>query len=784
MRKRADRTARVAEARWGNRLNILTLEAVVLFAIACFCIGRRNARLHEPFAWIYYVFFVSGIPALVYQIVWERALFNIYGVNIESVTVVVSTFMLGLGLGSLAGGYLSRIRGLPLLALFGVAEVCSATYGAASLPLIHLVAAHSAGASLGTTALISFGLLLIPTMLMGSTLPLLAEYSVRFSHNVGRSLGMLYFVNTLGSAAACFLAAGVTMPVLGQSGTITLAAALNATVGLSVLAVHFARRQARGADVSLEPSLASSVASEPQAGLLKVPHAAVMVAMAGFIALGYEVLWYRLYSFWSGSNAKTFASLLGAYLAGVAVGGLFAHDLTSRTDRVRNTKQYLRLIGAFVMVANLVGFLVGPALGFAAEHEAPPLVTLLLVVAAALLGSAFPLICHVSVASDSRTGWDLSLLYFSNIAGAALGSFLVGFVLMNWWGAQQLSVFLLTMGVALGFAILLVSAPGRRQLALTAAGAMAIFAAILSLQTPLFAGLYERMLFRNEYHDGIRFQRLVENRAGVIAVTDDDTVFGGGAYDGRFNTDLVHDSNGLFRIFQLSSFHPAPKDVLMIGLASGSWGQVLVNHPQLHSLTVVEINPGYLELISQFPQVASLLKNPKVKIVTDDGRRWLMENPERKFNVIVTNTTFNWREHASNLLSVEYLRLVRRHLKSGGVYFYNTTSSPEVFLTGTTVFPYGMRVGNALALSDTPIEIDTERLRATLLAYKIDDRPVFDLSRAQDAMRFQEMLDMTHRFGTSQDLAHPTVELADSLRARFRGARIITDDNMGTEWSH
>ncbi|HVN29684.1 MAG TPA: hypothetical protein VMT64_14400, partial [Candidatus Binataceae bacterium] len=97
-------------------MNIFTVEAVLLFAIACFCISRRNARSRESFVWVYYVFFFSGIPALSYQIVWERALFTVYGVNVESVTVVVSTFMLGLGLGSLAGGYLSRIRGLPLLA--------------------------------------------------------------------------------------------------------------------------------------------------------------------------------------------------------------------------------------------------------------------------------------------------------------------------------------------------------------------------------------------------------------------------------------------------------------------------------------------------------------------------------------------------------------------------------------------------------------------------------------------------------------------------------------------
>src|SRR5437868_8144302 len=90
--------------------------------------------------WLYLMFFLSGFPALIYQIVWQRTLFAIYGVNIESVTVVVSAFMLGLGLGSLAGGRISRSPTAPLLLLFGGIELGIAAYGVASLPVFHAVA--------------------------------------------------------------------------------------------------------------------------------------------------------------------------------------------------------------------------------------------------------------------------------------------------------------------------------------------------------------------------------------------------------------------------------------------------------------------------------------------------------------------------------------------------------------------------------------------------------------------------------------------------------------------
>src|SRR4029079_1121738 len=100
---------------------------------------------------------------------------------------------------------------------------------------------------------------------------------------------------------------------------------------------------------------------------------------------------------------------------------------------------------------------------------------------------------------------------------------------------------------------------------------------------------------------------------------------------------------------------------------------------------------------------ASLLSNPKVKIVTDDGRRWLRADPGRKFDAIVSNTTFYFRASASNLLSTDFLNVIRGHLNRGGVFFYNTTGSPRVQRTGCLPFPYRARVAQYTCGSDTPI---------------------------------------------------------------------------------
>jgi len=101
-----------------------------------------------------------------------------------------------------------------------------------------------------------------------------------------------------------------------------------------------------------------------------------------------------------------------------------------------------------------------------------------------------------------------------------------------------------------------------------------------------------------------------------------------------------------------------------------------------------------------------MLQNPQVRIDVDDGRRWLMRNPGHKLGVILMNTSYRWRSNMSNLPSLEFLQLVRRHLNPAGVHLYNTTGSKEAMLTGVSAFPFGMRLANFMAVSDTPLQLD------------------------------------------------------------------------------
>jgi spermidine synthase len=187
---------------------------------------------------LYVIFVVSGFAALLYQVVWQRTLFAIYGINIESVTVIVTAFMLGLGLGSLLGGSLSRDAKRPALLLFSLVELSIGIYGFLSLGLFRWVGSFTLGAPALVTFVIAFALVLLPTVLMGATLPLLVAHAVRISGNVGRSVGVLYFVNTLGSALASAVAVFVLLGNLGQKGTVAVAACLNLMVSALAFLQH------------------------------------------------------------------------------------------------------------------------------------------------------------------------------------------------------------------------------------------------------------------------------------------------------------------------------------------------------------------------------------------------------------------------------------------------------------------------------------------------------------------------------------------------------------------
>ena len=739
--------------------------------------AKRSERLAQWTRVLCVLFFFSGFPALIYQLTWQRQLFLIFGVNIESVTIVVTAFMLGLGLGSLAGGWLSKRPGIPPLPLLAAIELMTGAFGVVSLSIFDKAGEWMIGLSLPATAAGSLALVIVPTLLMGATLPVLVSHLVRRSGNIGSAVGLLYYVNTLGAGAACLASAVLLFPFLGMSGSIYVAAAINLTVAIGALAAHWL--DGRNPEAAVPATSAFPERRGPGLGLAKV---AALAAAGGFVSLSYEIFFFRTVSYATGSSATAFAVTLSAFLVGIASGSRQAGEYCETSSRAAIMR---RMVDTLLM-ASLAGILFLPLLNALAwlDSGIVGVAVLMVYLVARFWGSLLPYLAEVSIACDSRAGMRTAMLYLANILGSAAGSVLTGFVLMNYLGLVAIDAALALAGI--GCVLLLVVTVDiplreKRQRAALAA----VFGIVAAIAIPRLSGDVLENLQAKEVPGANSFTEVVENRSGIITVVDHSIVFGNGMYDGRFNTGLVHDINGIVRPFALSLFHPAPRDVLMIGLATGSWAQVLANNPDVASLTIVEINPGYLTLIAHAPEVASVLNNPKVKIIIDDGRRWLRAHPNRHFDAVVSNTTWYFRASVTNLLSVEFLDLVRHHLNPGGIFFYNTTSSDRVQRTACLTFAHGARFTNHMVVSDTPIAWDFQRWRRTLASYRIDGRPVFDPARDQDRAELDRLVSWQSSLapGSARTLDRPIEPCADVL-ARTAGKLAVTDDNMGSEWLH
>lgn len=504
-----------------------------------------------------------------------------------------------------------------------------------------------------------------------------------------------------------------------------------------------------------------------------------VAAASGFVALSYEILWYRVIAFASWGLPGAFGMLLAAYLFGLALGSKISGWFCKDGSKTGDPRQLRPLVG-FVFLANLAAWLIAPAFAYSAKLTDWRLPLAGVAVSAALLGSILPLVSHFGIAPDDRAGQKLSYVYLANIVGSAAGSLITGFVFMDRWPIATIGLVLAMSGVALtavlaGFSATTTKGRGILMLALGAAS-IALFAT----NGKVYDRIYERLLYKSKLEPDTRFAEVIETKSGVITVTQDGTVYGGGAYDGRFNTSIVYDRNGILRAYGIGAMHPKPRRVLMIGLASGSWATVVSHLPGVEHLKVVEINPGYLKLVAGHDEVKGLLTDPRVEMVIDDGRRWLHRHPDERFDVIVMNTTWHWRAHITNLLSVEFMELARAHLSPGGIFYFNTTSSQDVQKTAATVFPYAMRVYNFMAVSDAPLVFDKARWHKTLTDFAIDGQPTVDTSTPEGQRLFEDLYAYADTIR-----AEPTdhgLEARDRILARTQAARVVTDDNMVPEW--
>ena len=405
---------------------------------------------------------------------------------------------------------------------------------------------------------------------------------------------------------------------------------------------------------------------------------ALLSFACGFASLSLEILWVRLYSFAKLSTPAAFGFVLMAYLLGIALG---AHAGARACRRANSDAELWRYSIAALWLSALLT-LVLPVLFVASTSDwlhSAVLDLLLMAAASSVLAFVFPIAHHLGTQNlVGQQGRRFALVYTSNVAGAALGPLVTGYVLLHSLSLQQsfLVICAVQCAAAVFFTLALKAKPRY--------GVLAGVGTLLALGGALASTLHDpHALVQSVNQTGARAGTVIENRHGIITIFPEagegDAVFGGNVYDGRTNLSPEINSNGLERPLLMAALQPQPRRVLMVGLSIGTWLALVNEFPGVEQVDVVEINPGYLQAAQAYPAQARALQDPRVNVVVDDARRWLRQHPDKQYDLIIMNTTWHWRANSSLLLSTEFLQLMQSHMAPGAVLAYNATGSADAF---------------------------------------------------------------------------------------------------------
>jgi len=689
------------------------------------------------------LFLISGAAGLVYQIVWERLLELFFGVTMVSVTLIVAAFMAGLGLGSLLGGRLAK-QVKNTLFVYGLLELGIAAFGLVSQPLIFWIGQKTAGTPYVFVFLISFAILLVPTTLMGMTLPLLTQSFVHRVETSGGVIGILYGINTLGAAFGTVLAGYVLIGLYGFDGTTYIAVALNAIVGF--LAVILARWQGR----TVQPPEDETAGAKPafQWGYTTILISSFLV---GFIGLGFEMLWIRILHIVNKNTAYSFPSILFIFLLGLALGGYIFGRAADRSKNPVLLFCKIEIAGAILAAFTLLAFWWSlpynpPWIRDFVETQTPALpfvkvghdllfskrlllsnlwdyflpILILVLPASLLQGGGLPVLDRIAIHNPSLAGRRVGDIHLANIVGSVTGTLVISFILLpgigSEWTLKLLALLTASFSVFYFIAKSRTGRTGKDTTQLAGFGFVLLIGIIL---TPGKGGFYTRL-----YETSMDAEAVIsESGDSVLALTFDagtDRQSGYFWIGGEVNS--LFPPKGLYENRALACAGASePKRVLVIGFGGGYTTMFFKAIPSVDEIVVVELLGGINPFLSANQESAQVtLADPRITYIVDDGRRYLNANPDQKFDLITIDPL---REHTAghnNLYSEEAMGLYLEHLSPGGVLCAWTKDDRIVPNTIARVFPYADHFKIELVIaSNAPLTYNRDYMDEIADDYKV-----------------------------------------------------------------
>jgi hypothetical protein len=665
------------------------------------------------------LFCASGAAALVYQVAWQRLLALETGVGAPSVATIVAAFMLGLGLGSAWGGALSaRLSSRRALLAFALLELVIAAFACASPWLYYELLYRRAGflyASLWTGALAHLLALLLPTTLMGMSLPFLVRALVREGETKSATIGYLYAINVVGAALGALLAPWVLLRLFGIDGAVRTAAAANLAAGTGALVL---RTLLPAEDAAAQPALPTT-ATGPQPSLGNL---LLLYALSGFCSLSLEIVWFRIVDVAVKSTAFTFGSVLGLYLLGLALGTLAGVALVERLDDPLRAflLSQCGVLGVSAAAATLLVWLPGdlPLLrwyqaywpsyeGFqlGLEWNLGAVARLYLLFPAALyalptmlMGFSF-VVLQQAVQDDVRlAGHRVGSLQAANISGGVLGSLGTGLLLLTWLGSAG------TLRLLVACGLVFAAAGMRRYGGRSVFAAVAAALALLCVLGPTQEQLWKRL---HASADAI----LAEDATSVVAVTP-----AAGRHQVMVNGKGISwlPFGGVHSVIGAAPaiIHPAPVALAIIGLGSGDTAWAAACRRETWDVDVFEVSGPQTAVLRRFlaahplPELRQLLADPRIRIEVADGRNAL-ERREARYDLIEADPLPPGSAGSGNLYSIEFFSSCARRLKPGGV-MCSWSPTPRVYTTFTRVFPHVLELTHGefqyLVGSNQPLE--------------------------------------------------------------------------------
>lgn len=699
--------------------------------------------------------FISGFTGLVYELTWAKRLANLLGNSGQAHAIVLATFMGGLACGAWLFGRAAdrsqrplRLYGLLELGVGASALLFPSVFGVLGRGWLAVAPALDGAPRTISRLLLASLSLLVPTLLMGGTLPAVTRFLTERLETARRDLSLLYAVNSLGAAAGCLFAGMVLVPELGLWATERMAASLNLIVGM--LAV-FAGRQPLSAGSSSGPGAGHGAARVWDQAAVRA--ALLGTALAGFTSMLYEITWIRVLAIVLGGTSYAFTLILTTFILGISLGSLWLSRQPD-VDPLRTfSRLQLALVGTICLALPFYERL--PYLFFQLNgllHHSEQtwgvyqaltfcFCGALLLGPTFLLGASFPAAARVAVRAVNRVGAQLGNTYLANTVGTVSGALLGGLWLLPAVGLEgTLNIGLACTIVAAGLSGAVASrgaSPVRRF-----GPALAVTALVVGVlaQTHGWALTVASSGRFREWHRTFssfhQFRDAVRARSEVRFYRDDvfASVLVGEQSDGRRYLRIngkVDASNGSDLDTQVLAAHlgvlthpGAVKKVLLIGVGAGITAGSLLTHP-IEQLDVVEISPAVIDAAKLFaPDAHDALNDPRCHVYVEDARAFLTLTAER-YDLIVSVPSNPWVSGVSGLFSQDFFRIARDRLAAGGriVQWLNTyESSAElvqlVLRTLRDSFEHGTTwVGPddlVMIASREPLLLDDATMRARL----------------------------------------------------------------------